>query len=770
MLPQMRAESSRSEECQAQRVSLHSLTLVMASAIAVAILASASVLYVVFQRIHLENLYALSQDQLSKTDQAVELLTSLGSSLASQVFHDQYVSRLIFQDGVSPSTMSVALQQLDSYRQSNRFVDSIYVYNRGSDTVYVSSESVDNWMQSVDRFASHDSGFASLIATLHEIGRHTPIPRSFSVTYPYPAVKDVYTFIYFQGRAERTAPAAVVAVNVSAVWLQQLLAADAEGGIQQLIVDDRGLALLPGTNHRLLTDLSHTAAVTRVLSAERLTGYVVYRDGGEEMVVTFSRDASRGWTYAQIIPNALFKRSLRTMRLRAVAIAALVLVVGVLAGAVASRRLYVPIERLVDRVSDLEHLKSDYDGLAAARLLRSLLQGAGSEDPGEIRQSMAQCHLPIDFDAGFFVVCARSASNRGSLVVSGDHDFGSTNAEIAARLGEALGQRELSIAVDMGQGETCVVAQLGDETPNRDTVRSRLQGSIDGVGRQCGIVLTVAVDWRRGSIDLLAPAYRMTHETLAYSFYVGVGRVLFPSDVSRMSAGYVYPVRAERKVVRALLSGDLEGTLAGYHDLMKGAATYTLPVFTMASARLSATVSSVVERVRSAHRHTSIAAVDARNATPAGYETIDEMHAYFEQLFRAIVDAVDESGLNKHKELVGRIQRYIAQNFSRYDLSLTMLSDHFGLSPGHLGRVFRDLTMTSIVDYIGEFRLSRACEQLANGKEPIRNIARQVGYTSSSYFDRVFKRVYGMTPGQYREKHRSHAAPFDDPAVATERS
>lgn len=57
----------------------------------------------------------------------------------------------------------------------------------------------------------------------------------------------------------------------------------------------------------------------------------------------------------------------------------------------------------------------------------------------------------------------------------------------------------------------------------------------------------------------------------------------------------------------------------------------------------------------------------------------------------------------------------------------------------------------SLPDYINKIRVDHAKELLKNTTDTIGSIAGRVGYMSSNSFIRIFKKIEGITPGQYRD-------------------
>ena len=95
---------------------------------------------------------------------------------------------------------------------------------------------------------------------------------------------------------------------------------------------------------------------------------------------------------------------------------------------------------------------------------------------------------------------------------------------------------------------------------------------------------------------------------------------------------------------------------------------------------------------------------------------------------------------------------YIKENI-RKDLSIKNLSRESGLNPNKLQSGFKYLFNTSINQFIINVRLDQAKTLLKNKELSIISIAEEVGLESSSYFSKIFKKKYGITPKKYQKLH-----------------
>nr|WP_246021268.1 helix-turn-helix domain-containing protein [Paenibacillus lentus] len=101
------------------------------------------------------------------------------------------------------------------------------------------------------------------------------------------------------------------------------------------------------------------------------------------------------------------------------------------------------------------------------------------------------------------------------------------------------------------------------------------------------------------------------------------------------------------------------------------------------------------------------------------------------------------------KMMIEQAMIYLQQNYMR-DVSLDSCADEIGTNSFFLSKSFKQVTGNNFIDYLTELRMEKAKELLRETKLRISEVAEQVGY-QHSYFNRIFKKMEGMTPTHYRE-------------------
>jgi AraC-like DNA-binding protein len=93
---------------------------------------------------------------------------------------------------------------------------------------------------------------------------------------------------------------------------------------------------------------------------------------------------------------------------------------------------------------------------------------------------------------------------------------------------------------------------------------------------------------------------------------------------------------------------------------------------------------------------------------------------------------------------------FLHQNMGR-NLTLKEMAVHAGLSSSHFSFLFKQQTGYSPMDYFIHLKMQHACTLLSLTRKTIHEIAYEIGYDDPYYFSRIFKKVMGISPRQYRE-------------------
>ncbi|MCM1187105.1 MAG: 2-isopropylmalate synthase [Lachnoclostridium sp.] len=120
----------------------------------------------------------------------------------------------------------------------------------------------------------------------------------------------------------------------------------------------------------------------------------------------------------------------------------------------------------------------------------------------------------------------------------------------------------------------------------------------------------------------------------------------------------------------------------------------------------------------------------------------------------ALVSAANKLTAEQHitdgrEERLVEIISYIQQHYE--DITLDALSEQFHLSKPYLSKYIREKAGMTFQEAVKQERMKRACTLLKETTKSVETVAENVGYENVEHFNRLFKKMYGMTPMQYRK-------------------
>lgn len=106
----------------------------------------------------------------------------------------------------------------------------------------------------------------------------------------------------------------------------------------------------------------------------------------------------------------------------------------------------------------------------------------------------------------------------------------------------------------------------------------------------------------------------------------------------------------------------------------------------------------------------------------------------------------------RKKELAKAAQRLIEDRYD-HKFSLSAIAGELYVNGSYLARVFKSCTGQTLLEYHNTVRCQHAQELLTCPEHSIAYISEQVGFASVSHFTRIFKKITGTTPSEYRRRY-----------------
>lgn len=325
-------------------------------------------------------------------------------------------------------------------------------------------------------------------------------------------------------------------------------------------------------------------------------------------------------------------------------------------------------------------------------------------------------------------------------------------------IGEITQNRSMSVGMDwVADRRLAIIVRTSSEMPDDEALLLRVcEDAGDWVKTHLSFTVTFGCGKYVDGLERVSESYRSALRCLLYKPSLGADRIITESDLTgRQQADMFRHVQSIRPFAQAYKLGkedwrehcarffaDLEGEFFTLDDLTSFT-NYTMYYFHREMMELAAEFRDLWERE----------AMPKLVAMLDSAETLAEMRSAFTDI---LTDGWNKMGMlrehRNNRQLLVRIREYIEGQYGNPDLSLILLSDEFGMNGKYLSRLFKDEFGVNFGDYLVQVRIAHAKRLLSESSSPIQEIAAMVGYTTSIAFIRVFKKLVGMTPGDYRKE------------------
>lgn len=137
------------------------------------------------------------------------------------------------------------------------------------------------------------------------------------------------------------------------------------------------------------------------------------------------------------------------------------------------------------------------------------------------------------------------------------------------------------------------------------------------------------------------------------------------------------------------------------------------------------------------------------------------------KIARLVSETQQKVIVDEAQTLALKIKQYIDENYTQ-EITLNSIAEKFYISPYYLAHILKDETGFSPIRYTMNRRIGEAQKLLFDTDLPITTISRMVGYENTNYFNNLFKKHLGVSPGRFREESTSNFHRVEKPQEETE--
>lgn len=666
--------------------------------------------------------------------------------------------------------------RLMGIKMSNPSIDSVYLINDYTNTV------IDSKLGLTAAADFYDQDILNRLRDPEKSDQTVLIPRKLPEPLSEGTFKDVITIVRLY---EKGSSISAFVLNVDTRELMTLLQNNSQ-------YRDRIIMVLNDHNEQVFSSIPLDSEQIQEYRdrADGLSGWEMYKPSNQEkQLIVYSNASIKGiqnWSFIEGIPRDVILKKIDVLRNLSILLFAGLFLASLAVTIWISKRVYSPIQDLVSNVmkqqqaeetSNQSHSSDELDYLSSVftaqqeqiieltdhwrhskilgreRFLRELL-GRGSLERAEIKSQFEEWDIELP-EENISVVIFRIDHFPQFMDTYSEKDRRLLRFAMSNIVHESLKMAEQQLqTVDMGHDHVAVI--LAMSSPAEEFI-ANVKITQQLVQQYLSIGTTAAWGEALPHLHDLHEGYLETYELTQERFRFGHGAVIARSLLAG-NAGDVYhlPIDKERQLAQAIHKTDTEAALEIMHQAVEE--LRILPYFEckMSLITLFMDMRRLIQDQTIKPLPSSFGLTSVENQI-IQLETLDNLVPWIDyMLTKALDDLIAARSQSKNAGFVEEVDRIIAEQLSNHNLSSKMLADELGLSVNYLRSLYKAETNQSIPDTISQKRLECICRELLASDSPIEPIISAYGFSSLNTFYTVFKKVYGVTPAQYRKRHKLH--------------
>lgn len=380
-------------------------------------------------------------------------------------------------------------------------------------------------------------------------------------------------------------------------------------------------------------------------------------------------------------------------------------------------------------------------------ILKILLSGSG-RDIKDIKEELR--NIGIKFDKNSYVVAIIK------MPFHAIHDVKTATMVkyiVSQTTKDTLGSLGTVEILDDGWKEIIAILNI-EQTENIDNIIIKSFTKIEEfVSIEMDAEVEINIGGVYSDITGVYNSYMEACECSEYRIYSGTGRILSYSKIKsrEKDRSYVYNAEQENEFIRNVVMGNEKAALACLDEMIDAHKDGSVVVLRCLFFNLLGTMLKILnsgnveiaEEIDNSYHFDDLFA--CRNMT--------ELKDTITTIVTEVCKNINMHGGNKKQNLKRAMLEYVDNHYNDNAMSLERIADEFNLNLTYISHFFKEQIGENFSDYLTRLKVEKAKGFLQNTDLTIGEIAIKVGYANSTVLIKNFKKIEGITPGKYREKH-----------------
>ncbi len=719
---------------------------------------------------------------LRQIESSVESMHSITSSIANSFYSDYNISRLL-EGPLREIEITEIYNMVNQRILPYPLIHSLYVYDGIHEKVYTFGKV--NSIRDTQDFLDYEAvNFVKNIDNLKDL---RPIPRKIvNLTDPTSTSNEVYSYFLVDKNFNNNIVDKAIIINIEKNWLTNFLhdtQIDKQFGDTDLyITNDSGLVIANDDEESHIVNFYHTDLLTEIKAAKTREGVIYTSWNNSRQVASYIRMDNPDWFLISLKPSRSFMANIITNRNWVLFVSGVFSIMGILLSLFITNKLFNPIERMrsilhpfretadaksitfsnslnsffslsISKFSRLEKIEDSLTASKKEMLLNDLLNGDfipnSNDDYDNIVLDICfgDCYILfyIDIDKHYQFIDNYSKDEQISILKG--------LQELSRKPIKEEYCCEIAIVDDFSLVGIVSTVKSNAEKAIKENLLVILKRIQKFAYEKLNISITISLSNPFNHITAVPDGKAQLATLSKYKLLNDYGSIITEEILGKRVL--VFDLQNEANdIIQSLLSRKYQLLQSFVIQYFKNLKLYSVDVIHYGISYLIIRVYDELKLLEQKGLYDFRINFNDLNNRISNQELLSEIQNEFQFFLKQVENILESGKKSKDVTLVDSLKQYIVDNYSDTNLCLKAAADTFGYSPEYLGKTFKRIQLTSFADYIKEYRLNIAENLLITTNLSISTIMYRIGWINEKYFYTVFKKMHGLSPRNFRLRHR----------------
>ncbi|MEC0232403.1 helix-turn-helix domain-containing protein [Paenibacillus alba] len=757
------------------------------------LLSFSSLIYVNVEKNVFQSEYEGSQKVLSQMKYNIDYLDTMIRKLTFSTYGSNDVKALMYLNDEETYDHMNTINKLNATIVANYpFIQSVYVYNNHKKMYYSTFGDLYHKDVELDKVLSASPPITPLKAIVRKMQT--------GGSSESPIYETVLSYVMFENVDEQGIMDGAIILNVKLDWLVDNIRTinqfDSRTQSDLYILDDNHKFMETDPNRSIAENPSAATikqAFETSVSQERVhagepAGFFSSKVNGENFIVSYIYLENTGWTLLEAKPYKEVYANLKQLMDTILIITAAVFVGALLLTLSASQGIYRPVKRLMEQTSwsgavkdgSLEpglkdefsyltevyrksreqlyeyHLeKNNNTSIMKIYFLKKLISDSYSMNVSEFEDVLRLLNVSLSQDQPFMICVLRIDEYKRFLSHKSLAERELLRFAIANITTDALSQTCVAQTVDMKDDSFTILLNTADsQAESVEFVKQALVEAQSYIQKHYHVSFSATVSSPITEYTAIAAAYNSTLANSSYRYVFGtrsvITQALIDDNTGSVDIEHVWVM--VNKLIEVVPKGNAAKTEEKLRDVFQQIRKLDYGSIMLVSMQVVHQLKKTIFEMNRTSKEPI--AIPARLMSRELYEeeTIEQFEQLLLEAVRSIHSEGEEKAIQGNQVVADTVKEIIDSNYFDSSLSAASISEMMRLPAYKLSKISKIHLGMSIPEYINQVKLHKAVEWMENSKLSIQEIMQRVGVENESYFYKLFKAKFGMTPREYMAK------------------